>query len=228
VVLRALAKDPNARPGSADELDRELAGCLADVSAEMALAAKGQRSADMVYVAGRPVPRSAAIVGGVVLIGSLLVAAIAIGTSGSGASASTEPSLVVRTLPTVTPVPATVALPPPVSVAIPATRSVVVSSEPPGAEVWQSGAMIGATPMALTVDPAAPPPPIELHLAGHDDATLDLASADGATTVTLTPHRVSTGPRTPRTPRLGTGVAPPSTTAPPPSTTSTSGYERFD
>src|SRR6185369_6144727 len=98
VVLRALAKDPNARPASADELDRELIACLTDVEAEAQLVAKGRRSADMIYVAGRGIPRRAAIASAAVVGISMLVAAIAITTSGSGAAASTQPAVVVRSL----------------------------------------------------------------------------------------------------------------------------------
>ncbi len=225
VVLRSLAKDPNARPLSADEFDRELVGCLADVEAERQLAAAGRRGSDMVYLAGRPVPRNAAI-GGAVLVGvSILVAAIAIGTSGSGAAASTETHIVVRPLPPAPPT--TVGLPPPVSLA-PAIRSVVVSSEPPGAEIWQSGVLVGTSPITFQVDPSAPPAQIELRLSGHESTTVDLANASDETTVTLAARRVSTGPRTPRTPHIGSSVEPPATTTPPTTTASGSSYERFD
>jgi serine/threonine-protein kinase len=228
VVLRALAKDPNARPASADEFDRALAACLVDVEAEAALAAKGQRSADVVYVAGRPVPRRAAAIGAGVIGVSVLVAAIAIVSSGTGVAATT-PQVIVR--PLASPPPSTPALPaladPPVIVH--AIREVLVASDPPGAEVWQAGIRIGTAPMVVSIDDAHPPAPLDLRLPGHDDASLDVARVlDVQTTVPLPAHRVSTGPRHPRGPRVGTTLTSRPPTPPPTTTGGGSGYERFD
>ncbi len=224
VVLRTLAKDPNARPASADELDRELAACVAAVDAEAALAAKGKRSADMVYVGGRPVPRNAAYFGVGVITFALIVASIAIGTSGTSVADTPDSQIVVHALPT--PPPTSVALPPPVTLVAPTIRSVTVASEPTGAEVWQSGVMVGTTPLAFQVDDLAPPPPIELRMAGHESETLDLSSASDQATVTLAARR---GGSRPRPTHVSLGSAPP-TSAAPPTTTARSGssYERFD
>jgi serine/threonine-protein kinase len=229
VVLRALAKDPNARPASADELDRALAACLVDVEAEVALVANGQRRTDVVYVAGRAVPRRAAAIG-VALIGvSVLVAAIAIVSSGTSA-ATTTPQVIVRPLAALPP-PSPPPLPPDPPVLVRTIREVLVASDPPGAEVWQAGLRIGTAPIVVSVDDTHPPAPLDLRLAGHDDASVDIAHVlDVQTTVSLAAHRVSTGPRHPRPPRTGTtlGSRPP----PPPTTTTAtsqgSSYERFD
>ena len=228
VVLRALAKDAKARPDSADEFDRELTACLADVDAERALAAKGQRSGDVVYLAGRAVPRRAAILGAALVGSALLVAALAIITSGSGVAATT-PQIVVR--PIIDPPPSSAVAPPPTRFAPPSaatTHAVTIASDPPGAEVWQSGMHVGTAPLSVIVDDAHPPAALELRLAGRESETLDLAAVVGpGVTVTLPAHRVSTGPRHPRPPHLGTSVG-----APPPPTTTTAGagssYERFD
>ncbi len=232
VVLRALAKDPNARPGSADELDRELVACLSDVDEEQRLASAGRRSAEVIYLAGRPVPRNAAIGGAVVVALSALVAAIAIATGGAGAAASTDSQVIVRPLATTTTL---AARPPPMptTVAAPAMHPVLVSSEPPGAEVWQSGNLIGTAPITFQVDDASPPPALELRLDGHEPATLELGGAADQTTVTLAPRRAGTGSRPPRPPHIGTTISPPDTSVapppPPPSTTGAgSSYERFD
>jgi serine/threonine-protein kinase len=78
VVLRALAKSASARPANAEEFDQALTACLAEVERERALAANGQRSADVVFIAGRPVSKRTAKVGAGALLASMLAASIAI------------------------------------------------------------------------------------------------------------------------------------------------------
>jgi serine/threonine-protein kinase len=89
VVLRALAKSPRARPASAEEFERELMACLPDVEHELALAANGLRSEDVVMVAGRPVEKRKAKIGAAALAASMLAASIAIAV-GSGPVAPSE------------------------------------------------------------------------------------------------------------------------------------------
>ena len=228
VVLRALAKDPSARPASADELDRELSACLPDVEAERQLAQAGRRSPDLLYVGGRGIPKNAAYAGATLVGVALLAAIVAIATSGSGASAHTEPGVVVRPLDP--PPTTTLAAAPPPTIAL-AMRSVVVSSDPPGAEIWQSGLLVGTAPLSFQLDPAqTAPTPIELRLAGREPASIDLTTVADATTVTLAPRRSAppTTRATPRSTRVESDPPPPSTPPPTTTTTAAGGYERFD
>ncbi len=232
VVMRALEKDPANRPATADELDQALTATLADVEKEKdrALATGGRRRPDLVLVGGRTLPRRSLAISAAVVCVALLVGGVAIATSGNGAEASTPGGGTVRTI-TTTPAPPPVTLAPPPA-PVPAARSVRVSSEPTGAEIWQGGSQIGTAPHTFVLDGTTPEGALELRLEGHDPATLELASAGPEATVTLTPQR-----RAPRDPDRGrphpreseptktasTIVAPPPP-EPPPST----GYERFD
>jgi serine/threonine-protein kinase len=230
VVLRALAKDPKERYSTADELETALVECVPDVAEEVALRAAGRRSGDVFFVAGRPVPRTAVWIGASVVAVSLLGAIVVMATGSSGASAHDD--VVVRSLaapPTTTPV---VPAAPPSVVPLP-TRTVLVSSEPPGAEIWQGDLRVGTAPQSFAIDPSAPAPAaLELRLAGHDPATVDLATASDITTVTLAPHRAIARTTPPPGSRvrdhLPTTVAPPSSAPPATTTASQGGYERFD
>ncbi len=225
VVLRALAKDPSTRPASADELERELTACLPDVEAERQLAQSGRRSADLLYVGGRAVPRNAAYAAGAVVLVALLVGVVAIATGGSGASGARD-HVVVR--PLAPPTTTSIAAPPPTTVV--ALRSVVVASDPPGAEIWQSGMLVGTAPLSFQIDPAqTAPSPIELRLTGREPASVDLTTAADMTTVALAPRRTAppTTRGTPHTTRVG-GDTPPPTSTTAPATTTAGGYERFD
>jgi eukaryotic-like serine/threonine-protein kinase len=233
VVMRSLEKDPTSRHASADEMDQALTACLADVEKERLLGSEGRRSSDMVLVGGRELPRRALAIGAGVVCLALLVGGVAVATSGPGGepgpSMTTTPLVAVRTLPT------TVGQAPPptpiVSTPTPA-RTVRVSSEPSGAEIWQAGAQIGTTPHTFVVDATTPASPLELRLDGHDSADLDLLVAGPEATVTLPPQRRSPARGRPRShdrdrdPPAITSAPP--VAPPPPTTTATTGYERFD
>ena len=131
VVLRALAKSPRARPTNAEEFDRELALCLPDVERELALAALGRRSTNVVFALGRPVSKRAATIGAAAIATSMLVASLAI-TLGSGTAAPSEvherASVPVatreQTPPTIVDVPSSIVASSPAAVVIQPTRPV--------------------------------------------------------------------------------------------------------
>ena len=226
VVMRSLEKDPGSRLSTADELDQALTACLVDVERERVLVSEGRRSSDLLVVAGRELPRQAVAISAAVVCVALLVGGIAIATSGNDAAASTT-AVTVRTLPSpVTP-------PPPVVAAAPvAARTVRVSSEPPGAELWQGGTQVGTTPHTFVVDATTPAGPLEVRLVGHDPAAVDLRGAAPETTVTLlAQHRrdPDRGHGRPHTdPQTTVTAVPPETHTPTTQAPTTPTYERFD
>ncbi len=226
IVMRALEKDPSQRYATADELDQQLTTSLADVERERLLFSEGRRSSDHLVVGGRELPRRALAISLAVISLAIVVGGVAVVTSGNDGG----PRPVMST-----PLVSVVGQPPVALPVVPSTptvaRTVRVSSEPSGAEIWQAGMQIGTTPHTFVIDGASPASPLELRLDGHDPAGVDLMGASPETTVTLpTQRRVGRDPdRThghtrehePSVPHEP-AIAP--TITPPPG----GGYERFD
>jgi serine/threonine-protein kinase len=229
-VRRALEKEPGRRFPSAEAFDQALAASLPDIEREKELRLAGRKSSPLgVMNDRRYVPH--AIAGAVAVLALLAGAAIAL-------LPGDEPDdgVILGPLPATTG-PGTVAtptVPPPTAPTVVPARNVEVSSDPPNAEVWQSGRLIGTTPFRFTVPPG-PQPPVELRLSGYVAATLDLASV--STPQVVLPLSRATGSGDPtltaRTPRVrpprdeppGTMETEPVTMT---STPTTPSYERFE
>jgi hypothetical protein len=69
-----------------------------------------------------------------------------------------------------------------------ALRHVEIGSQPSGAQIWRHGELVGTTPHSLELA-TEERGTIELRLAGHESAALELHSAADAQTVTLQPVR---------------------------------------
>ncbi|GAB4201127.1 MAG: hypothetical protein OHK0013_12790 [Sandaracinaceae bacterium] len=201
VVRKALEKEPGRRFASAEAFDQALAATLPDIERERALRLEGRKSSPLgVMNDRRYVPH--AIAGAVALLAVLGGAVIALLPPGDPPS-----GVVLEPLP-----PSTEAGPAPV-VGVPATppmpvttvvraRSVEVNSDPPHAEVWQNGRLVGVAPVTFSVTDT-PQPPVELRLAGYAAATLDLTSTSTPRVVLpLAPAPPGADPTRGRTPRV--------------------------
>ena len=220
IVHRALEKDPGARPGSGEELERALGECLGDVAAERAARASGALPAQP---ARRPLPPLPLAIGGAVILLALVVAGIVIASPGP--SVASPPAVQVL------PAPAPVAAAPPAPVPI-QLRRVQIDSDPPGAELWRGGTRVGLAPQSFDLGPSEGGT-VELRLAGHEPATVDLATALDTQTVTLqtvslesAEHRTTrrVAPRPPEAP----AAHPPAPAVETPRPPHGDPYERFD
>jgi serine/threonine-protein kinase len=222
-VLRSMQKEPDARYESCEAFERALAECADDVLAERAAAMDGRSSfADRVS----QLPRIPLAIGGAVVLLAIVVSAIVVASPGPSVASSVTvlpPAAPIATPAAIVPAP----LPPPRPLA-PATRSIVVDSEPPRAEIWRGGERIATAPATIDLV-TGETGRLELRLAGHETATLDLATAGPVQTVTLVPERRAAVRRTPERGRpeaTATTIAPPET--PPRTTAPTDPYERFE
>ena len=185
LVVRSMEKDPDKRYTTADELDRALAAVIPDVLREKELHATGRRSSEL-WSTVRRTPRVAWAIGALVVLLSVLGASVIAMTSSSGAAASEaagQTGIVATPILTAPP-----PVPPPPQQVLLATRHVVLGSEPPGAEIWRDGERIGTTPQAFDVAEGTPAV-VQLRLAEHQLAIVDLASSAPEETVTLVPTR---------------------------------------
>jgi serine/threonine-protein kinase len=187
IVMKALEKQPGERMASAEAFEQALAAARDDVAAERALHAEGRRSHPNQHFAqlSAALPRGPMLIGlGVVLV-ALLAAGITVATTRRGGAAV---PLTVVALPNTTGT-----IPPPVPVrSAPVTptveaRSVMVVSEPSGAEVWRGDSLLGMAPLLVEVHTGDGP--LSLRLEDHRDASLDLTSAGPTETVTLVANR---------------------------------------
>ncbi|MBX3275741.1 MAG: serine/threonine protein kinase [Sandaracinaceae bacterium] len=204
LIMRCLAKEPEARPSSMEEVEAELA----------AIADAGFRPSAYSLPPAAPVRKRS---GGA---GLAIGGAIAIALLGAGAAAAWW--LWPAPAPTVTPLapraevpvaaaaerpaepaePAAPAVeapaPIPAGVEPPPTVTITFRSEPPGAEVWREGAAarLGVTPFSTPLPRADEPLVFELRLEGHETLRQEVALvADAETSAALRPSRASAGGR---------------------------------
>lgn len=171
VVLRALEKDPDRRHKTAERFAVKLEACLPDVEAEIA----GRKSLwGAVRRAYRGAPKAPLAAGAAVLTGACILAAVMVVRAGGG---SEEESVVASGHP-------------PAAATGPQedrqeTASLTVRSDPPGAEVWWQGSLLGTTP--LTVErPRGSRMDVALRLDGFEVTEADLVADGRAHTVALT------------------------------------------
>jgi serine/threonine-protein kinase len=235
VVRKALEKDPARRFPSAEAFEQALAACLPDIERERALRLQGRKSSPLgVMHDRRYVPHAiAGAVAVLVVVGGTAVALLPPGGPPRGvvleplAGTTTGTSTGMGTVPSVptTPTPVTTVV---------RARNVEVRSDPPNAEVWQNGRLIGVAPVTFSVTDS-PQPPVELRLEGYVAATLDLTSTSTPEVVLpLVPIASGDpGARPQRVrPRREDDDATTRTVTPDPATTMATGtgqtYERFE
>ncbi len=228
VVMRALAKRPDARYASAAEMRRALRQIQRRLGITGALS-EDSASISRVQPVGAPAPapdhRRRRAVGAVALTG--LAAAVGVWWAwprapepaappqpvvlGNGPVAPppppprgspAEPTIVAQPAAVAAPPPAAADLGPPLDAAAPAPATLTVTSTPPGANLRDpEGALLGQTPLTLT-RPAGRATFTLAH-PGAEPATLTVDLAPGATAreaVTLRPRAPAVAPPRPRPP----------------------------
>lgn len=147
VVMRAMEKDASDRFSGADAFEQALAACVHDSIAAKSALETGRRSTFGAHVGG--IPRGPLVLA-VALVGLAVVTSAAMIVSAGWS----DPDEVDETV-TLLPGPAlgasattgTIGSVP--SAPAPATRSIVVDSEPTGAELWRGETLVGTTPQTL-------------------------------------------------------------------------------
>ncbi|MFK7991447.1 MAG: serine/threonine protein kinase [Sandaracinaceae bacterium] len=168
-VLKALAKDPDARFENADAFEDELRACLPDVEEEQIRMRTG-RSPGFIG----SLPRVPLMVAAALLLMATGIAAIVIGTSQPEEVAEAQVALPSLDDPEAGYIagPEESRVPEP---AAPAPTEVEVRSEPAGAEVFVGDESRGTTPVTLAVD-ADEALEVELRLARYETASLSLTA----------------------------------------------------
>jgi serine/threonine-protein kinase len=233
IVMKALEKHADGRFKSAEEFEQALASAREDVAAEKAAALEGRRSAPSAGFAAAQLPRGPLMIAGTVLVGALILAGVTVATTVPRRDRSeiTVVALPGARTPTPPTPPPTVGATAPEAPRTTTSRSVMVVSEPVGAEIYRDGTLLGVAPLMVETQPGDPP--LTLRLAHFEDASLDLASSGPTAAVTLTAERRRGGRRsgggseTVETPPTGpaSGEEPPAGGG---TTTSGGGYERFE
>ncbi len=229
IVMKALEKQPGERMSSAEAFEQALASARDDVGAERALHQEGRRShptQSLAQLSGSlaALPRGPVLIAAGVVLIAVLAAGITVATTRPSRA---DGALTVVALPNTTgSLPAPPVRSAPVTPTVEA-RSVMVVSEPEGAEVWRGDSLLGHAPLLVEVHTGDGP--LALRLEDHRDASLDLTSAGPTETVTLIANRRRGGHRG-RDPDGDTEV--PEVTETPVTTTPPSGgggaYERFE
>ena len=153
VVMRAVEKDPARRFKTADRFITKLELCVPEVDRE--IAARRSRLGALRRRLEQA-PRAPLAAGAGILTAALILAVY----------------LVLRTDP-VTPTEPMTNVSAPERAAGPVTASLVVESEPEGAEVWADGQLLGHTPLSVT-RPSGARLPVELRMDGFETARADL------------------------------------------------------
>jgi hypothetical protein len=171
------------------------------------------------------------MIAGAVLFLAIVAAGVTVATSRTGRARNEVTVVALPGAPVVPPVvpPPTVAVTAPATPPVSPTRSVMVVSEPAGADVYQGAVLLGVTPLVVEALPGALP--LTLRLERFEDATVDLATSGPTTSVTLVAERRrgGTARRTETTPPPeGGGEAPTPPTGTETGTGGGDGYERFD
>jgi serine/threonine protein kinase len=201
VVMKALAKEPDARFQNAAQFDAALERCVVDVLAaehvvHPAPAPQGFTRRQVAWVVSACTLAAASYMGLRVYAKVSEPPAQLVETYAPDASASVTVGPVSSPL---GPTPSVETLTPhPSEQPAPANPAVVaIRSEPVGAEVFRNGQLLGATPISLLVKPHEQFVRVELRLHGYQPLAAELTAKDGERLLKLSkePSRVSARPR---------------------------------
>jgi serine/threonine-protein kinase len=213
VILKCLAKKPEQRYGSMNELLEDLEAlergrtpkAVVDHVSRGTLSGQGPSSTDapgrITYGVGQPeVPGQRSMkplmIGGAVAV--LLAGGVALALMGRG---SDQPNVVKpagETPNAAAPTPPTAPQPAPAAPEQPAAPAqppqVTINSEPAGAEVYRSGALLGNTPYTMPRPDPQEQVPIELRMSGYQTKSFAItAMTEDGLKVTLTKSSSSSG-----------------------------------
>jgi serine/threonine-protein kinase len=160
VILRAIEKDPARRFKTAERFAMKLESCIADVEREIA----GRRSRLGALRHGLQAAPKAPLAAGA----AILVLAAAMATFMIARSGEAPPGAAIDDAPPIANVP---------SEPLVQLDGLIVTSEPPGAEVWSDGQLLGLTPLEMR-RPHGSRMAVELRLEGFEPAEAALV-ADG-------------------------------------------------
>ena len=156
VVMRAIEKDPARRFKTAERFITKLELCVADIDREIA-ARRSRFGAFRRWMA--QAPRAPLAAGAGILTAAVILAVYLVGRADPVPPAdpvAALPSSAVRASP-------------------PTAQSLVVQSEPEGAEVWSGGELLGRTPLTV-MRPDGSELPVELRMDGFEPARTDLVA----------------------------------------------------
>jgi serine/threonine protein kinase len=194
VVMKALEKEPKDRFLNAEEFDNALTACLPDVEAAMRNPTSSRPVAAVTALSS--VPRAALFASIAVLFVALVIAIYVL---------TSKPSHSRQQL-IVTPVQSSDSA---VDEQAPVVTSVLLRTEPLGAEVQRDGEVLGVTPLRVALGEGGTSVPVSLHLDGYDDANVELTSSNSTPLIALSPrigvNSVSGSPAA-ATKRLATGA----------------------
>ncbi len=168
VVMRAVEKDPVRRFKTAERFALKLEACLADVEHEIA----GRKSVwGALRRTLRTLPKAPLAAGAGVLTFAVALAVFMVVSAGPGDDDAPELDRAAERAPGE----------PPGN----RTAELTVRSDPPGAEVWWEGSMLGTTPLTVR-RPRGSHMGVELRMEGFEEAEADLVADGGNHTVRLT------------------------------------------
>jgi hypothetical protein len=217
VVMKALAKDPDARFQNAAQFDAALEGCVIDVLAaettgQLAVAPPGMTRKQLAWIV------SACTLAAASYVGLRVYAKVSEPPAhASDAAAANEPGARVEVGPVSSPlvpsIPSGAAQPQaeplepraehePVLAPEPDPAVVAIRSEPKGAAVFRDGQRLGATPISLLVKPHEEFVRVELRLEGYQPLAAELTAKDGERLLKLSQAPQRQASRARRTPRV--------------------------
>jgi tRNA A-37 threonylcarbamoyl transferase component Bud32 len=220
LVMRALAKEPEQRFDSADEMEAKLGALIPDVRAEAAKAATLHKAGSLAAL------RMPLAIAGVILTVAITVAIVmVVSSTPDDVAQASDIERIARER-----APRTAA--PPIA-AEPATTSVTLTSAPSGAQIWWGDRMVGTTPHVFDLG-ASETLRLTVRADGHEPADVQLtseAAPSQAVTLVAIPIEVRPEPPPEREPHEGTRPRVPRDPQPVPLQQQTSNgdpYERFD
>jgi serine/threonine protein kinase len=243
VIMKALAKDPDARFQNAVQFDAALEGCVIDVlAAETAshppLPPPGMTRKQLAWIV------SACTLAAASYMGLRVYAKVSEPPAEvASAVAGDDPGTRVELGPVSSPLvpgpsepqpraePSPRADDEPVLAPGPDPAVVAIRSEPQGADVFRDGHRLGATPISLLVKPHEEIVRIELKLDGYQPLAAELTAKDGERVLKLSKEPERAGPRSKRVARVTRRPAAPAGAAKSePNNPEPSGgpYERFE